>query len=122
MTLRSSCCSLAAHYRGGKERVCEGRVVPILISFKVVREWIQALSLGREHERMDLGTVAGYKRVVICQSIRDDAEAILGREASLELMKHVIDGRLMPTSWLNKVRHRVECICCLGCRGRRWTT
>lgn len=70
---------------------------------QAVRKWIEALALGNEHEKIDLTTVQGYKRMLICESIRDDAEAVLGSDAWMQLLKCVVDQRLLPTSWLNKV-------------------
>ena len=47
--------------------------------------------------------VKGYRRVVFCQSVRDDVEDALGEGAWADLLPRMCQGRLVPTPWLNKV-------------------
>ena len=69
-----------------------------------VRHWLQLIGHGEELEWIDLATVAGYRRVVFCQSVRDDVEGALGPGAWADLLPRMCEGRLVPTPWLNKVR------------------
>lgn len=40
-----------------------------------------------------------------CLQVRDEIEAVLGREASVsEVLRAMCDKRLIPTPWLNQVR------------------
>lgn len=68
-----------------------------------VRHWLQLIGHGEEAEWIDLGTVRGYKRIVFCQSVRDDVDANLGQGEWARLLPAVCEGRLVPTEWLNKV-------------------
>lgn len=47
--------------------------------------------------------VKGYRRIVFCQSVRDDVDGALGGNAWADLMPRMCEGRLVPTPWLNKV-------------------
>lgn len=67
-----------------------------------VRHWLQVIGHGEEHEWIDLGTVKGYRRVVLCQGVRDDVEEALGTGAWADLLPRMCRGRLVPTPWLNK--------------------
>ena len=59
---------------------------------------------GDEARWIDTATVAGYRRVVMCQEARDEAEAALAPGADpAPLLLSMCDRRLMPTPWLNKV-------------------
>lgn len=66
-----------------------------------VRRWLQLIGKGEEHAAIDLSTVKGYKRIVLCQSIRDDIDENLGRGAWGDLLPAMCRGRLKPTTWLN---------------------
>lgn len=66
-----------------------------------VRRWLRLVGAGREVETLDLGTVEGYRRAVMCQGIRDEVEETLGAGAWAELLPAVCRGRLVPTPWLN---------------------
>ena len=51
-----------------------------------------------------MATVAGYRRVVMCQEARDEAEPALAPGGSIAaLLLSMCERRLMPTPWLNKV-------------------
>ena len=51
-----------------------------------------------------MATVAGYRRVVMCQEARDEAEPALAPGGSVAaLLLSMCERRLMPTPWLNKV-------------------
>ena len=72
-----------------------------------------------EQEWIDLSTVKGYCRTVMCQEVRDELDANLTQpncglkgdqldeQEEEEEWQHVLiamcDGRLLPTPWLNKV-------------------
>lgn len=47
--------------------------------------------------------VKGYRRVLFCQSVRDDVAGALGHGAWTQLLPRMCEGRLVPTPWLNKV-------------------
>lgn len=70
---------------------------------QAVRSWLIRVARGRQHDSVDLATVRGYKRIVLCQEIQDDAEALLGRTRWQEAILDMCEGRLQPTDWLNKV-------------------
>jgi hypothetical protein len=48
--------------------------------------------------------VKGYRRILFCQSVRDDVDGALGGGAWASLLPRMCEGRLVPTPWLNKVR------------------
>ena len=51
-----------------------------------------------------MGTVRGYKRVVMCQEVRDEIRAVLGEDEPIKaFLEALYDGRLLPTAWLNRV-------------------
>lgn len=51
-----------------------------------------------------MATVAGYRQVVMCQEVRDEIEAVIGPDASVEdMLQGMCDCRLLPTPWLNQV-------------------
>jgi hypothetical protein len=100
------------------------------------RGWASALSLlyterktraaqGEECSWIDVATVQGFRRVVMCQESWDEAAAVVGEEEASRLLKDMVTGRLLPTTWLNEVpqllslglfvtvRHRTH-----GCRMR----
>uniref|UniRef100_A0A1D1ZXM2 Cupin-like domain-containing protein n=1 Tax=Auxenochlorella protothecoides TaxID=3075 RepID=A0A1D1ZXM2_AUXPR len=82
--------------RALEERICEAE------SPKAVREWLLRIAAGMEIEGVDLATVKGYKRIVLCQGVRDDVEAVLGQGAWSTFLPSMCEGRLQPTPWLNK--------------------
>lgn len=74
----------------------------------------------QEQEWIDLSTVKGYCRTVMCQEVRDELEANLTQpdcgtkddqqdeqgeeeEEWQRILIAMCDGRLLPTPWLNKV-------------------
>lgn len=92
---------------------------------QAVREWLLRIAAGMEIEGVDLATVKGYKRIVLCQGVRDDVEAVLGQGAWSTFLPSMCEGRLQPTPWLNKVRdlNQIWCLAtahchCPACRGR----
>ena len=51
-----------------------------------------------------MATEAGYRRVVMCQEARDEAEPALAPGGSVAaLLLSMCERRLLPTPWLNKV-------------------
>ena len=67
-----------------------------------------------EQEWIDLATVKGCRRIVMCQEVRDELDANFDndihdrdQEDTLAEWQKVLiamcDGRMMPTPWLNKV-------------------
>jgi hypothetical protein len=79
-----------------------------------VRRWLQLIGHGDEYSAIAIGTVKGYKRVVLCQSIRDDVDDNLGSADNnirssngnsgnmwAVLLPAMCQGRLVPTPWLN---------------------
>ena len=47
--------------------------------------------------------VKGYRRILFCQTVRDDVDGALGGGAWASLLPRMCQGRLVPTPWLNKV-------------------
>lgn len=85
-----------------------------------------------EQEWIDLSTVKGYCRTVMCQEVRDELEANLPQldcgpkdeqgeedEEWQRILIGMCDGRLLPTPWLNKVATvqmpTASQICVLAC-------
>ena len=64
-----------------------------------------------EEAWIDLDTVQGYKRTVLCEAVRDEVASNLGEAPGTcsQLLSGMTQRRLMPTPWLNQVRcsHRV---------------
>lgn len=60
---------------------------------------------GEEEAWIDLDTLRGYKRTVLCEGVRDEVACNLGEEpnACAELLQGVVQRRLLPTPWLNQV-------------------
>lgn len=57
-----------------------------------------------EENWLDVGTVRGYKRVVMCQEVRYEIRTVLGEDASVkDFLLALCDDRLVPTPWLNRV-------------------
>ena len=71
-----------------------------------------------EEEWIDLATVKGYRRIVMCQEVRDElilnltGDAVTAGEEEEDEVKMqewqrvviaMCEGRLLPTPWLNKV-------------------
>ena len=79
------------------------RLLHCCTHMQAVRSWLVRVARGWQHDSVDLGTVRGYKRIVLCQEIQDDAEALLGRTRWQEAILDMCEGRLQPTDWLNKV-------------------
>jgi hypothetical protein len=65
-----------------------------------VRRWLRVVARGGEAEALDLGTVAGYRRVVMCQGLREEVDETVGPGAWAALLPAVCAGRLAPTPWL----------------------
>ena len=82
-------------------RVVEERVAAVE-GPSAVRRWISLIGAGTEGSRLDLGTVAGYRRAMMCQNVRDEVEESLGAGAWAALLPAMCRNRLMPTPWLNK--------------------
>ncbi|KAL0039566.1 hypothetical protein WJX77_002084 [Trebouxia sp. C0004] len=82
-----------------------------------VRHWLRLIGYCEEEEWIDLATVKGYRRIVMCQEVRDglilnltNAAANAGEkedeEDKMQDWQRVViamcEGRLLPTPWLNK--------------------
>ena len=63
----------------------------------------QALIHLQCHPPLAGAQVKGYRRIVFCQSVRDDVDGALGSGAWADLLPRMCEGRLVPTPWLNKV-------------------
>lgn len=66
-----------------------------------IKKWLTLIGSGLEADQLDLGTVSGYKRALMCQGVRDEVEETLGRGAWAEFLPAMCRGRLRPTPWLN---------------------
>lgn len=66
------------------------------------RRWLMLIGNGIEGSRLDLGTVQGYRRAVMCQGVRDEVEETLGVGVWATLLPAMCRNRLMPTPWLNR--------------------
>jgi hypothetical protein len=63
-----------------------------------------ATGCNDEDNWIDVGTVRGYKRVVMCQEVRDEIRAVLGEDEPIKaFLEALYDERLLPTPWLNRV-------------------
>jgi len=83
-------------------RALEERVAAVSGPAKV-RRWLQLIGAGKEADFIDLGSVEGYRRAVLCQGVRDEVEESLGQEGAwATLLPAVCRGRLLPTPWLNR--------------------
>ncbi|KAL3143189.1 hypothetical protein ABBQ38_002046 [Trebouxia sp. C0009 RCD-2024] len=75
-----------------------------------VRHWLQLIGYCDEQDWIELSTVKGYRRIVMCQEVRDELDINLalpegGQQEEEEWQRVLIamcDGRLLPTPWLNK--------------------
>lgn len=75
-----------------------------------VQHW-QCAGYCDEQDWIELSTVKGYRRIVMCQEVRDELDINLalpegGQQEEEEWQRVLIamcDGRLLPTPWLNKV-------------------
>lgn len=94
-------------------RVLEERVAAAE-GVQAVRHWLQLIGHGEEYEWINLGTVAGYRRAVFCQSVRDDVDSNVGPGCWAQCLPRMCEGRLVPTPWLNKVRLALRAECGLG--------
>ncbi|KAK9832042.1 hypothetical protein WJX81_001230 [Elliptochloris bilobata] len=68
-----------------------------------IRRWLLIIAHNDEARWIDTATVAGYRRVVMCQEARDEVEAALAPgERGAALLLSMCERRLLPTPWLNK--------------------
>lgn len=59
-----------------------------------------------EQKWLDVGTVRGYKRVVMCEEVREEVRVVLGEATDIkEFLLALCDDRLVATPWLNMVSH-----------------
>ncbi len=59
-----------------------------------------------EERWLDVGTVRGYKRVVMSEEVREEVRAVLGEATDIkEFLLALCDDRLVATPWLNRVSH-----------------
>ena len=59
-----------------------------------------------EERWLDVSTVRGYKRVVMCEEVREEVRAVLGEATDIkEFLLALCDDRLVATPWLNRVSH-----------------
>lgn len=87
------------------------------LSVKVASRCSCCAGYCEEEDWIDLATVKGYRRIVMCQEVRDELDANLTKhdsgqeeeqdDAQEEEWQRILiamcDGRLLPTPWLNKV-------------------
>lgn len=84
----------------------------------LTRDCYKVLCSGycEEEEWIDLATVKGYRRTVMCQEVRDELILNLTEDPASEeeededkmqdwqrVVIAICEGRLLPTPWLNKV-------------------
>ncbi|DBA69067.1 TPA: hypothetical protein ACH3X2_013228 [Trebouxia sp. C0005] len=82
-----------------------------------VRHWLRLIGYCEQEEWIDLATVKGYRRIVMCQELRDELILNLTGDAAnasedaededkMQDWQRVViamcEGRLLPTPWLNK--------------------
>lgn len=82
-------------------RVIEERVESV-VGQSDVKLWLELVSKGKETDRINLGTVAGYHRAVMCQDIRDEIDQTLGQGTWSQFLSSMCRLRLTPTPWLNQ--------------------
>ncbi len=82
-------------------RSVEERVAAVE-GLSAVRQWVSLIGKGAEGPMLDLGTVVGYRRALMCQDIRDEVEEALGVGSWASFLPAMCSHRLMPTPWLNR--------------------
>ena len=82
-------------------RVVEDRVSQVE-GPSAAKRWLMHIGKGTEGNKLDLGTVQGYRRAVMCQRVRDEIEETLGAGAWATLLPAMCRNRLIPTPWLNR--------------------
>ena len=71
----------------------------------MLRALIHVAGYDDEENWLDVGTVKGYKRVVMCQEVREEIRTVLGEDICIkDFLLAMCEDRLLPTPWLNKVR------------------
>lgn len=72
-----------------------------------VPSWMDAKSL-----RFDPSTVQGYRLASLCQQVIDTLMLVVGGPLEVpDALEAMCRGRLLPTTWLNKVRSSSICHC-----------
>jgi len=80
---------------------------------------LYAAGYCEEEDWIELSTVAGYRRIVMCQEVRDELDLNLAEDTDCQIDEEernpnnmqqwqkvaiaMCDSRLLPTPWLNKV-------------------
>ena len=123
-----TCCMLRTSYRNTQQlysMVCSRAMADLQNSTSrlvyITQHHCKVLCSGycEEEEWIDLATVKGYRRVVMCQEVRDElllnltVDAVNAGEEEEEeedqmqdwqrVVIAMCEGRLLPTPWLNKV-------------------
>jgi len=130
MCQRVTCCMLRASYSDTRQlyNMISSRAVAdpqnstsILVYMTQHRYRVLCPGYCEEEEWIDLATVKGYCRIVMCQEVRDELILNLTNDAvnageeeeeenKMQDWQRVViamcEGRLLPTPWLNKVMLR----------------
>lgn len=66
---------------------------------------VRAAGSNAELPYIDAETVRGYRRIVMCEAVRDEVAASLGEGAQIcqEFLNAMTADRLASTPWLNQV-------------------
>ncbi|UPR02111.1 JmjC domain-containing protein [Chloropicon primus] len=86
-------------------RLLEERVSE-LESIRDAHHWLSVIAHGEESEWIDTSTVKGHSRIKFVESVYEEVEENLGKGQVPAFLKAMVEGRLMPTPWLNKKEFR----------------
>eukprot|EP00873_Tetraselmis_striata_P002029 jgi/Tetstr1/422293/TSEL_013137.t1 len=81
---------------------CVEQYVADLEGVEEVKHWLGVIARDEELECTDPGTLRGFYRIDLVQLVRDEVEENLGKKAYAEFLTAMCEGRLNPTTWLNK--------------------
>lgn len=94
-TLQEACFPLAV------SRLLETRLVAAE-GLESARLWLERIANGEDMEYIDWKTVPGYKRIQLVQMVKDEVADVIGKDAVSSFLLDMIDGRMLPTPWLNQ--------------------
>eukprot|EP00894_Picocystis_sp_ML_P005045 jgi/Pico_ML_1/55562/g1231.t1 len=69
---------------------------------KGARLWLERIATGDDMDYIDWKTVQGYKRIQLVQMVKDEVADAIGKDAVSSFLLDMIDGRMLPTPWLNQ--------------------
>lgn len=94
-SLKEDCFPLAV------SRLLENRMVAAE-GLEGARLWLERIATGDDMDYIDWKTVQGYKRIQLVQMVKDEVADAIGKDAVSSFLLDMIDGRMLPTPWLNQ--------------------